>query len=52
MGKIKGIQKLKHHNNLSPDALPRFGVSLPHDIPNAEEELERVSLWAHISLHA
>ncbi|KAJ8039867.1 cAMP-specific 3',5'-cyclic phosphodiesterase 4B [Holothuria leucospilota] len=41
MGKIKGIQKLKQHNNLSPDALPRFGVSLPHDIPDAEEELER-----------
>ncbi|XP_071852211.1 3',5'-cyclic-AMP phosphodiesterase 4C-like isoform X5 [Apostichopus japonicus] len=41
MGRIKGIQKLKQHSNLSPDSLPRFGVPLPQDLPNAEEELER-----------
>ncbi|XP_071799196.1 3',5'-cyclic-AMP phosphodiesterase 4C-like isoform X2 [Asterias amurensis] len=42
--KIKGIQKLKHHNSLSQDVVSRYGVSYEKE-EDMEKEMENLDRW-------
>ncbi|XP_022087243.1 cAMP-specific 3',5'-cyclic phosphodiesterase 4C-like isoform X3 [Acanthaster planci] len=44
VGKVKTVPKLKHHNSLTQDVVPRFGVSYEKE-EDMENEMAHVDRW-------